>query len=894
MGEKRLRNVAFAVAGKAAAASIIGVNEGTLPERAMRRSQAERGAGVIAQAAAAAGSAAAAACVKARDLVGESELLKGACNLKEAAATAGRAAGLAASQLGASMQASGKAAAAATLACGGCDTDAIVAAGSAAAAAGRSFNLSRSATIEAAASSAANQAEAAARKSGGSAVSRAAREAAGAALREGAKPKEEVLAAGAGAAICVLARACADTSLASPEDAWREAALAAGSAAAEAHAAVRKRMNKRRQPHEEATAATLAAAIAVMRYYRKRPVGQDGHESDGGTDSDDDGEGLDVIQDTLIVLGGEECWRGLFFQPNGRPATGRRAAESGRGQIIWHERPTALGYSHPFVLTAYGGKGSLEVRNVFNGHVVQNISLPPGGADTLLASADLKLVYAATSSAVALLRRRSPLLRPAVLRRPWQDKQTMITQRKQNHMGIYILNPLPVGLPKPPEEIVLEKIAQQLREQEAAPTALQRQAQWLQEMKAQKAAEARAKEIASREKKLADRESAVAVWTGKDSIAAAAPGDSVARCRWKAAVAALDSLQEAGALQEEARQPEQFQHARNLIESTVPERSLRVLAEQMEALDTGGSAMSSETWATSQASDEVSLPRAQSASKHAESTSRYIVGVVCGGDVPRAANLLHKLQSPARVAGSSAALDRGHVSPKQPAPALAASSRPEASASTRSRLGKSKPVWRERSRDRRKEATRRTKLAEVGSPFSRLYLEATALATAPVEGAQPGNAVESRARSAAKAVRRLHARHGTGFLNRPKLRFDSLGARPREVRAALHIAAGSGSVEVVRALLESGSAPDIEDESGCSPLHWAAARPDSDGLAVAQLLLDRGARDDIENEMGKDPHAWAVRCGNSGVATLLAEHRQKLDAAAAAAAEEKARNPFYR
>ena len=34
--------------------------------------------------------------------------------------------------------------------------------------------------------------------------------------------------------------------------------------------------------------------------------------------------------------------------------------------------------------------------------------------------------------------------------------------------------------------------------------------------------------------------------------------------------------------------------------------------------------------------------------------------------------------------------------------------------------------------------------------------------------------------------------------------------------------------------------------------------------------------------MGKDPHAWAVRCGNSGVATLLAEHRQKLDAAAAA------------
>ena len=53
MGEKRLRNVAFAAAGKGAAASVIGVNEGTLPERAMRRSQVERGAGVIAQAAAA-------------------------------------------------------------------------------------------------------------------------------------------------------------------------------------------------------------------------------------------------------------------------------------------------------------------------------------------------------------------------------------------------------------------------------------------------------------------------------------------------------------------------------------------------------------------------------------------------------------------------------------------------------------------------------------------------------------------------------------------------------------------------------------------------------------------------------------------------------------------------
>ena len=151
----------------------------------------------------------------------------------------------------------------------------------------------------------------------------------------------------------------------------------------------------------------------------------------------------------------------------------------------------------------------------------------------------------------------------------------------------------------------------------------------------------------------------------------------------------------------------------------------------------------------------------------------------------------------------------------------------------------------------------------------------------------------SRARSSAKAVRRLRVRHGTGFLNHTKLRFDTIGSKPREVRSALHIAAGSGSTEVVRALLDGGAALNKKDLSGCSPLHWAAARPDEDGFAVAQLLLERGARDDIENEMGKTPQAWAERCGNDPVAGLLKDHRAKLDAAATAAAEADARNPFH-
>ena len=115
MGAKPLRNVAFTAAGKAAAMSVVGVDEGSPQLRAMRRAQAERGVGVIADASAAAGAAAAAACEKAHGLVGEDELLKGACNLKEKAVVAGRAAGLAASQLGASMKAAGKAAATATL-----------------------------------------------------------------------------------------------------------------------------------------------------------------------------------------------------------------------------------------------------------------------------------------------------------------------------------------------------------------------------------------------------------------------------------------------------------------------------------------------------------------------------------------------------------------------------------------------------------------------------------------------------------------------------------------------------------------------------------------------------------------------------------------------------------
>lgn len=78
---------------------------------------------------------------------------------------------------------------------------------------------------------------------------------------------------------------------------------------------------------------------------------------------------------------------------------------------------------------------------------------------------------------------------------------------------------------------------------------------------------------------------------------------------------------------------------------------------------------------------------------------------------------------------------------------------------------------------------------------------------------------------------------------------DVPAANPMAVRP-LHSAAASGSVDLVRALLEAGADPNAAQAGGVTALHTAAHRGD---LEMARALLAAGARRDATMDGGKSP-----------------------------------------
>ena len=83
---------------------------------------------------------------------------------------------------------------------------------------------------------------------------------------------------------------------------------------------------------------------------------------------------------------------------------------------------------------------------------------------------------------------------------------------------------------------------------------------------------------------------------------------------------------------------------------------------------------------------------------------------------------------------------------------------------------------------------------------------------------------------------------------------------------ALHGAAISKQIDVVRLLLQKGADVNKQNDLGWTPLHGAAL---VNSTNVIRLLLDQGASTNIENNFGEKPIHWARQKYNKETVHLL-------------------------
>jgi len=106
-----------------------------------------------------------------------------------------------------------------------------------------------------------------------------------------------------------------------------------------------------------------------------------------------------------------------------------------------------------------------------------------------------------------------------------------------------------------------------------------------------------------------------------------------------------------------------------------------------------------------------------------------------------------------------------------------------------------------------------------------------------------------------------------------KDRVQKLLARGAEINVqdadgdtALHGAAETGNVEIMRLLLDKGANPNAKNQQGGTPLMWAAVYGNDE---AARLLLNRGADASLKDNDGVTAVQWAVRNKRDSVVALL-------------------------
>ncbi len=84
----------------------------------------------------------------------------------------------------------------------------------------------------------------------------------------------------------------------------------------------------------------------------------------------------------------------------------------------------------------------------------------------------------------------------------------------------------------------------------------------------------------------------------------------------------------------------------------------------------------------------------------------------------------------------------------------------------------------------------------------------------------------------------------------------------------LHMATSSGSIDVVKLLLDGGAKFDLADVRGMTPLMWSVST-DRPQPRVVRMLLDKGADRDAKSHVGETTEDWARKFNNPAVLAEL-------------------------